>query len=31
MEESKQAVDLFDKCKGEGGYFGYFRARDDMY
>jgi glycine C-acetyltransferase len=23
--------DLFDKCRGEGGYFGYFRARNDMY
>jgi len=31
MEQTRQAVDLFDKCKGEGGYFGYFRARDDQY
>lgn len=23
--------DLFDKCRGEGGYFGYFRTRDDMF
>ena len=31
MEQARQSVDLFDKCRGEGGYFGYFRARDDMY
>ena len=24
-------TDLFDKCRGDGGYFGFFRARDDMY
>ena len=24
-------TDLFDKCRGEAGYFGYFRARDDTY
>jgi glycine C-acetyltransferase len=24
-------VDLFDKCRGEGGYFGAFRVKDDMY
>lgn len=24
-------MDLFDKCYGEEGYFGYFRARDDTY
>jgi glycine C-acetyltransferase len=24
-------MDLFEKCRGEGGYFGYFRARDDTY
>lgn len=23
--------DIFDKCRGDGGYFGFFRARDDMY
>jgi len=23
--------DLFDKCRGDGGYFGYFRARNDMF
>ena len=23
--------DLYDKCQGEGGYFGYYRARDDFY
>ncbi len=23
--------DLFEKCSGEGGYFGYFRHRDDTY
>jgi glycine C-acetyltransferase len=29
MEQA--ARDLFDKCRGEGGNFGYFRARGDMY
>jgi glycine C-acetyltransferase len=24
-------TDLFDKCRGDGGYFGYFRQRDDTY
>jgi glycine C-acetyltransferase len=24
-------VDIFDKCRGEGGYFGYFRHRNDTY
>ena len=23
--------DLYDKCRGDGGYFGYYRARDDFY
>ncbi len=23
--------DLFDKCRGDGGYFGFFRVQDDMY
>ncbi len=23
--------DIYDKCKGENGYFGYYRARDDYY
>jgi glycine C-acetyltransferase len=31
MEQTKQAVDLFDKCRGEGGYFGFLRARNDTY
>ena len=25
------APDLFDKCRGDGGYFGYFRTRNDMF
>jgi glycine C-acetyltransferase len=29
--KDRAAPDLFDKCRGEGGYFGYFRARDDMF
>jgi len=24
-------TDLFEKCQGDGGYFGYFRSRDDTY
>ena len=24
-------TDLFEKCNGDGGYFGYYRSRDDMY
>jgi glycine C-acetyltransferase len=24
-------TDIFEKCRGDGGYFGYFRARDDRY
>ena len=24
-------TDLFEKCRGDGGYFGYFRSRDDMF
>jgi glycine C-acetyltransferase len=32
MSEQEQArVDIFDKCRGDGGYFGYFRAHDDEY
>jgi glycine C-acetyltransferase len=27
----KHVPDLFDKCRGDGGYFGYFRARNDMF
>jgi glycine C-acetyltransferase len=29
--KEKSAPDLFDKCHGDGGYFGYFRARNDMF
>jgi glycine C-acetyltransferase len=31
MIKEKLGVDLFDKCRTDGGYFGYFRARDDMF
>jgi glycine C-acetyltransferase len=31
MIKEKLGIDLFDKCRGDGGYFGYFRARDDMF
>jgi glycine C-acetyltransferase len=27
----RDVTDLFDKCRGDGGYFGYFRQRDDTY
>jgi glycine C-acetyltransferase len=30
-EQAAIKVDIFDKCSGDGGYFGYFRARDDLY
>jgi glycine C-acetyltransferase len=29
--KEKSMPDLFDKCRGDGGYFGYFRARNDMF
>ena len=29
--KEKSHPDLFDKCRGDGGYFGYFRARNDMF
>jgi glycine C-acetyltransferase len=29
--KEKGMTDLFDKCRGDGGYFGYFRSRNDMF
>ena len=29
--KEKGMPDLFDKCRGDGGYFGYFRSRNDMF
>lgn len=31
MAVERKARDIFDKCQGEGGYFGAFRARGDRY